>query len=200
MVSTKHLPNSPLVISQLCFSPVAVIHPHPETFTAADVMLESKTPSLITYKYLQLHFATEPHRRLRNFKRHCTLITAWIQGCIAVLLCRRSRAGRQMEELMMSFLPRKRFMMSSCDTFLLVGLFQVICDFGKCQGGDRRAVGLIMELMWIHNKASISPPHWIPLVLHRPMYVKKFFFGVQYGASLKFIFHIINLLQFFEHK
>lgn len=45
-----------------------------------------------------------------------------------------------MVELMMSFLARNKFTVSFCDKFLIVSLFQVICDFCKCQGGDSRAL------------------------------------------------------------
>lgn len=37
---------------------------------------------------------------------------------------------------MMSLLPRNKFTMSLSDKFPSLGLFQVICDFCKCQGGD----------------------------------------------------------------
>ena len=41
--------------------------------------------------------------------------------CLAGLLCSRTTAGRQMEELMMSLLPGNKFMMSFCDTFPFCG-------------------------------------------------------------------------------
>ncbi len=157
--------------------------------------------SLITYcaNIYNCSVLQQSHRSLRTYNWHYMLIAAWIQGCFAGLLCRRTTAGRQMGELMMSLPPRNKFMMSFCYKFPLVGRFQVICDFSKCQGGDRHGVDFPMKFLWIHIMASPPPQHWsFSTVPYGPLYVRKFS-DVQYERNyFKASFHIINLAQYCE--
>lgn len=141
----------------------------------ADVILEWRNRSLITYYHLQLQCVQESHWSLRTYKwLYYILIAAWIAG----LLCSRTTAGRQMEELMMSLLPGSKFMMSFCDKFPLVGLIQVICDCCKCQIGEKPGC-FPVEFFDSHHGLSFTLPFCVLL----------------YCTILKASLHIINLVQ-----